>query len=365
MESLKKTPFYDIHVRSGAKIVPFAGFLMPVMYTSIREEHVCVRTKAGLFDVSHMGEFLIEGTDAESFLNYMTINDVSTLVDGQAQYSAMCYPDGGIVDDLIMYRLKKNKYMLVVNAGNIQKDFQWIKDHLKDRVSIRNDSDTYGLLALQGPESFHILEKLVDFDPREVDFYHFRQDKAGGMPMIISRTGYTGEPGFEFYHKTEDSETLWNKLSDAGKPCGLQPAGLGARDTLRLEMKYCLYGNDIDKTTNPLEAGLGWITKTDKGDFIGRDAILKIKDEKPKRKLVGFIMKERGIPRHGYPVYKEAEEIGIVTSGTQSPILEKAIGLAYIRRDLAKTGTEIDIGIRNRKIPADIVKKSFVDSKPY
>jgi aminomethyltransferase len=363
--TLKKTPFYAKHSSLGAKIVEFAGFHMPVMYTSIKEEHLAVRQKAGLFDVSHMGEFLVEGEDAESFLNYLTLNDVSSLIDFQAQYSAMCYPDGGIVDDLIIYRFKKNKYMMVVNAGNIQKDFDWVKKNLKGKVSVKNASDDYALLALQGPESMKILKKLVDFDPQSVGFYHFLKGTVAGIPMIVSRTGYTGEPGFEFYHKPEEGEKLWDALFDAGNPYGLKPAGLGARDTLRLEMKYCLYGNDIDDTTNPLEAGLGWITKLDKEDFIGKQALVRIKESKPARKLVGFTLLERGIPRHGYPVYSKDEEVGVVTSGTQSPGLDQPIGLAYVRRDCAKTGTPLEIGIRNKKIQAKIVKTPFVDSKPY
>lgn len=363
--SLKKTPFYNKHVSLGAKIVEFAGFQMPVMYSSIMDEHMTVRTKAGLFDVSHMGEFLVEGNDAEAFLNYLTLNDVSVLDDNQAQYSAMCYPDGGIVDDLIVYRLEKEKYMMVVNAGNIQKDFEWVKTNLKGKVSVKNASDDYALLALQGPESVQILKELVNFDPESLAFYHFRQDNVADIPMIISRTGYTGEPGFEFYHKPEDGDALWDALFQAGKAFGLTPAGLGARDTLRLEMKYCLYGNDIDETTNPLEAGLGWITKLDKKEFIAKESLLKIKESKPDRKLVGFVLKERGIPRHGYPVYHESEKVGIVTSGTQSPSLKEAIGLAYIRRDLSKKGTEIEIGIRTKKMKAEIVKTPFVDSKPY
>ncbi|RKY50678.1 MAG: glycine cleavage system aminomethyltransferase GcvT [Candidatus Neomarinimicrobiota bacterium] len=362
---MKKTPFYEKHLSLGAKIVEFAGFQMPVMYTSIKDEHLGVRHKAGIFDVSHMGEFLVEGDDAEAFLNYLTLNNVSSLDDQQAQYSAMCYPEGGIVDDLIIYRFEKNKYMMVVNAGNIQKDFDWVKKNLKGKVSVKNASDDYALLALQGPESIKILKQLVDFNPETIGFYHFLKGSVAGISMIISRTGYTGEPGFEFYHKPEESEKLWDALFEAGQPYGLKPAGLGARDTLRLEMKYCLYGNDIDETTNPLEAGLGWITKLDKEDFIGKKELMKIKESKPARKLAGFILRERGIPRHGYPVYFKDEEVGVVTSGTQSPSLNQPIGLAYVRRDLAKTGTSLEIGIRNKKVRAEIVKTPFVDSKPY
>lgn len=364
MNTPKKTPFYDIHVAKGAKMVTFAGFEMPIVYTSIIEEHQTVRTRAGLFDVSHMGEFFIEGTDAESFLNFITINDVSALADGQAQYSAMCYPDGGIVDDLIIYRFEKNRYMMVVNAGNVQKDFSWIKEHLSGKVSIKNDSDAYGLLALQGPASMKILSKITDVNLRDIQFYHFVETNVAGFPVILSRTGYTGEPGFEFYHKTQFSKDLWQSIMKAGDEYQLAPVGLGARDTLRLEMKYCLYGNDIDQTTNPIEAGLGWITKTDKNDFIGKDAIMSVKTNKPDRKLVGFIMEDRAIPRHGYNVYAGNDAIGIVTSGTQSPTLNKAIGLAYIHRDFAKIGSEILINIRNRMMKAVIVKTPFVDSKP-
>jgi len=364
MDAAKKTPFYEIHVANNAKMVSFAGFEMPIVFTSIIEEHQRVRTSAGLFDVSHMGEFFIEGTDAETFLNYLTINDVSALADGQAQYSAMCYPDGGIVDDLIIYRFEKNRYMMVVNAGNIDKDFSWIKEHLSGKVSIKNDSDAYGLLALQGQASMKILRKITDINPHEIQFYHFMETSVGGIPVLLSRTGYTGEPGFEFYHKTQYSKELWHAIMNAGEEFGTALIGLGARDTLRLEMRYCLYGNDIDHTTNPIEAGLGWISRTDKGDFIGKEVISAVKANKPERKLMGFVMDDRAIPRHGYDVYADDEKIGIVTSGTQSPTLNKAIGLAYIRRDMAKIGTEILINIRNRMMKASIVKTPFVDSKP-
>jgi len=364
MDAPKRTPFYDIHTAHGAKMVSFAGFEMPVVFTSIMEEHQKVRTSAGLFDVSHMGEFFVEGADAESFLNYLTINDVSTLIDGQAQYSAMCYPDGGIVDDLIIYRFEKNRYMMVVNAGNIDKDYSWVKEHLSGKVSMKNDSDSYCLLALQGPATLKIISKISDINPQDIQFYHFVETDVAGVPVILSRTGYTGEPGFEFYHKTRFAKELWKAIMKAGEEYGIVPVGLGARDTLRMEMKYCLYGNDIDQTTNPIEAGLGWITKTEKDDFIGKDAIVAVKINKPGRRLIGFVMEDRAIPRHGYEVFDGEEKIGVVTSGTQSPTLNKAIGLAYIRRDLAKIGTEILISIRNKMMKAVIVKTPFVDSKP-
>jgi len=255
--------------------------------------------------------------------------------------------------------------MMVVNAGNIQKDFEWIKKNLYGKVSVKNVSDKIALLALQGPKSFSILKKLVTFNPESLNFYHFCEERVAEIPMIISRTGYTGELGFEFYHHPDQSERLWDALMEAGKEYDIKPAGLGARDTLRLEMTYCLYGNDINENTNPLEAGLGWITKLEKPSFIGKESLMKIKEAKPARKIVGFILRERGIPRHGYPVYYEGKEVGIVTSGTHSPSLNEPIGLAYIRRDLAKVGTIIEIGIRNKNVKGEIVKTPFVTSKPY
>ncbi len=360
----KKTPFYDRHIALDAKIVDFTGYMMPISYTSINQEHQVVRNAVGVFDVSHMGEFMVSGKQAETFLQHITVNNVAQLIDGQAQYSAMCYPDGGIVDDLIVYRFHKKKYMMVVNASNIDKDFSWAKKHLPEGVTLRNDSDNIALLAVQGPESVGILQSFTDIPLKEIGFYHFAEGTLAGRKMIISRTGYTGEPGFELYHDPADSLALWDALFEAGKSAGIQAVGLGARDTLRLEMKYALYGNDIDKTTNPIEAGLGWITKLNNEDFIGKDILVKVKEEKPNRRLIAFKMLDRGIPRHGYSLYLGEELAGTVTSGTMSPSLGVGIGTGYVHREWAKIGTELFLDVRGKRLQALIVKPPFVDSSP-
>ncbi|HDR04437.1 MAG TPA: glycine cleavage system aminomethyltransferase GcvT [Candidatus Marinimicrobia bacterium] len=365
MNELKQTPFYEFHTGFNAKMVDFAGYLMPVSYKGINFEHQIVREKLGVFDVSHMGEFFIEGGGAEAFLQNLTINDVSALEDGQAQYSAMCYENGGIVDDLLIYRFSKDKFMMVVNASNIDKDFSWAQTHLLPNVKLTNRSDEFALLAIQGPNSRELLQKLTNVKLQEIGFYHFAEGELAGKSMIISRTGYTGELGFELYHSPKDSKDLWQALFDFGAEMGLEPIGLAARDTLRLEMKYCLYGNDIDETTNPLEAGLGWITKLDKGNFIGRNALLQVKNNKVSRKLIGFRMLERAIPRHGCSVYVNGEKAGIVTSGTHSPTLKEAIGLAYVPASHSKAGMELSIEIRGKQFLAKIVKTPFVNSSPY
>lgn len=360
----KKTPFYDRHIALDAKMVDFTGYMMPISYTSINQEHQVVRNAVGVFDVSHMGEFMVSGKQAENFLQHITVNNVAQLINGQAQYSAMCYPDGGIVDDLIVYRFHKEKYMMVVNASNIDKDFSWAKKHLPESVTLRNDSDNIALLAVQGPESAGILQSLTDIPLKEIGFYHFAEGTLAGRKMIISRTGYTGEPGFELYHDPADSLALWDALFEAGKSAGIQAVGLGARDTLRLEMKYALYGNDIDKTTNPIEAGLGWITKLNNEDFIGKDILVKVKEEKPNRRLIAFKMIDRGIPRHGYSLYSDEELAGTVTSGTMSPSLGVGIGTGYVKREWAKIGTELFLDVRGKRLRALIVKPPFVDSSP-
>lgn len=360
--AVKKTPFYDKHLACGAKIVPFAGYWMPIQYTSIIEEHRRVRTTVGVFDVSHMGEFIVKGKNAERFINFLTINDVTKLVPGQVQYSAMCYPDGGIVDDLLVYRFPDH-FMLVVNASNIAKDFAWAQNNLMEEVELANISDETGLLAIQGPQVFETLQPLTETDLSAIPFYHFQQGKVAGIDVIISRTGYTGEKGFEIYHDPQYSAHLWDAIFSAGKPYQIQPIGLGARDTLRLEMKYCLYGNDIDQTTNPLEAGIGWITKLDKPDFIGKDALLKIKAAGLQRKSIGFAMLDRGIPRHGYRVLHQGQEIGIVTSGTHSPTLNKPIGIAYVQTPFSAVGTAIEIDLRGKIAPAVVVKTPFVPAR--
>ncbi len=358
MSDPQKTGFYDIHLELGAKIVPFGGFLMPVQYSGIMNEHRAVRTNAGLFDVSHMGEFYVRGRNAAAFLQKLTINDIDKIAVNQAQYTAMCYPDGGIVDDLIVYRFE-DFYMMVVNASNTQKDWQWAQQHLPDGVQMENVTKETSLLALQGPASTDILNPLVDVDLRRLDFYHFAPGHMDGVSAVISRTGYTGEIGYELYFPRAGSAAVWNKIMQAGKKYNLEPAGLGARDTLRLEKKYCLYGNDINKTTNPLEAGLGWITKPDKGDFIGRDALLKIKQAGVRRKLVGFEMTDKAVPRQHCKIMVDGKAAGVVTSGSFSPMLNKAIGLGYVPVESSKAGHTIGVEIRGKVFPAIIVKMPF------
>ena len=310
-----------------------------------------------MFDVSHMGEFRISGENAEPFLQFVTINDVTKLSPGQAQYSAMCYDDGGIVDDLLIYR-HEEYYVLVVNAANLQKDFQWMENHLIEGVVLEDISNEVNLIALQGPKSREILQKLTNIDLQSLAFYHFTNGEVGNSTVTLARTGYTGELGYEIYGKPQDIPAIWDELLDAGHKDGLIPIGLGARDTLRLEMKYCLYGNDIDATTHPYEAGLGWITKPDKGSFVGRDAIINRK-ETMSRRLVCFEMTDRAIPRKGYSLYLGDKEVGYVTSGTQSPSLKKGIALGYVNRPFTKSGTEISVDIRGKHKSAVIVKPPF------
>ncbi|MFC1724197.1 glycine cleavage system aminomethyltransferase GcvT [candidate division KSB1 bacterium] len=356
---IKKTALYGIHEKNGGKMIEFAGYYMPVQYTNMTDEHKCVRTKAGVFDVSHMGEFTVKGDKALDFVQKVTINDVSKLFYGRVQYSAFCYNDGGIVDDLLVYRMKDH-YLLVVNAANMEKDFKWLQSNNTEGIELENISDEITQLAVQGPRSIEILQKLTDINLEEVKYYHFLEGVLAGEDMIISRTGYTGEPGFELYFKTDISEKIWDEVFKAGEEFGIQPIGLGARDTLRLEKGFCLYGNDISKDTNPIEAGLGWITKVDKGDFIGKSAIMKVKEEGVTRRLKGFISEERAIPRHGYRIFRDGEDIGEVTSGTLSPMLSKAVGMGYIKKEFAGEGTKIQIQIRNKFIDAEIVKPPFV-----
>lgn len=353
----KKTCLYDHHVALGGKIVSFAGFFMPVYYQGIVPEHLTVRNQAGLFDVSHMGEFTVEGPGAETFLEEMTVNRVSTLQAGQAQYTAMCYPNGGIVDDLILYRYPE-KFMLVVNAANIQKDFSWLQEHLPTDVRLSDHSEAISLVALQGPISREILQPMTATDLKDLPFYHFVETDVAGQSVTLSRTGYTGELGFEIYGSNQAIPIIWETLLNKGKRVGLTPVGLGARDTLRLEMKYCLYGNDIDATTNPLEAGLGWIVKLDKKHFIGKEALVEIKSNL-NRRLVCLEMIDRAIPRPGYSIFADDEEVGVVTSGTQSPSLKKGIALAYLRLPWSKQGSLVEVQVRNRRQRAVVVKPPF------
>lgn len=355
----KKPALYEVHVSLGAKIIPFAGFLMPVQYKGIIEEHRRVRTTVGVFDVSHMGEFEFHGAGATEFLNWITINDVAKLLIGQVQYTAMCYPDGGIVDDLLVYRFPDH-YLMVVNAANIPKDRDWILEHMPSTgVEFRDESDEITLLAVQGPQSLGTLKSIAPINFDNLAYYHFEEAEIAGIDAVISRTGYTGERGYEIYVHRSRSEALWKAVFDAGKPYDIEPIGLGARDTLRLEMKYCLYGNDIDATTNPLEAGLGWITKLNKGDFMGRDAIQAAKERGFIRKLVGFELTGKGIPRHGYPILFQGRQVGITTSGNYSPMLDVGIGLGYVPVNLSSVGTALELDMRGRHVPIRIVQTPF------
>ncbi len=358
---MKRTPLFNKHVSLGAKMVPFAGFEMPVQYSGLTEEHFAVREKAGLFDVSHMGQFFIEGPGAKDLLQYVATNNADALKDGKAQYTCLTNENGGIVDDLIVYKMADEKYFVVVNASNIDKDWNHISNHNTFGAIMTNASDEMSLLAIQGPKATEILQKLTPVQLQDLPYYHFTiGEVAGVQDVIISNTGYTGSGGFEIYFKNEDAEKLWDELMSAGEEFGMLPCGLGARDTLRLEKGFCLYGNDLDDNTTPLEAGLGWITKFDK-DFVAKDILEKQKSEGVSKKLAGFEMQEKAIPRNGYPVVDaEGKTIGKVTSGTMSPMKKTGIGLAYLDTDFTKVGTEIFIQIRNKNIPAQVVKPPFV-----
>jgi len=358
---MKKTTFNSIHKKLGAKMVEFANYEMPIQYSSIIAEHKAVRNSVGVFDVSHMGEVFISGDKALDFVQHITINDASKLFPGRVQYSAMCYPDGGIVDDLLVYRLADKEFMLVINASNIDKDVNWMKENNKFGIQISNKSDEYSLLAVQGPNSGEVLNKLVKDFP-ELEYYHFTKGKIAGTEMIISRTGYTGELGFELYFTGDKSqaEKIWDEIFKAGKEFDIQPVGLAARDSLRLEMGFCLYGNDIDQSTNPIEAGLGWITKIDKEDFIGKDAILKIKQAGLYRKLVAMISDEKTFPRKGYDITAAGEKVGVITSGTVSPVIEKPIALGYVDKPLYAAGSEVAFKIRDKEFSAVVTKLPFV-----
>ncbi len=358
---MKKTTFYNIHEKLGAKLVEFAGYYMPIQYTSIIAEHKAVRNAVGVFDVSHMGEVFVTGEKALDFVQHITVNDASKLFPGRVQYSAMLYADGGIVDDLLVYKISDEKFLLVINASNIEKDFKWMQENNTFGVELNNQSDEYSLLAVQGPFAKEVVQAVCDQEIN-LEYYHFFEGKVAGVDMIISRTGYTGEIGYELYFKgsVEEAEMIWNKVFEAGEKFGIQPAGLGCRDSLRLEMGYCLYGNDIDQTTNPLEANLGWITKINKGEFIGRDVLLKVKQEGLKRKLVPITADEKAFPRHGYDITVNGKKIGTVTSGTVSPVLEKPIALGYVDIEHAKEGSDVNFFIRGKEFPARVVTLPFL-----
>ena len=359
---MNKTALYDQHVSLDAKMVPFAGFDMPVQYSGVTQEHFAVREKVGVFDVSHMGQFFIEGPSAKDLLQFVGSNNVDTLENGKAQYTCLPNGNGGIVDDLIVYKMADEKYFVVVNASNIEKDWNHIsKYNEKFGAKMTNASEEMSLLAIQGPKATETLQKLTDTDLSAIPYYHFSLGKIAGVEdVIISNTGYTGSGGFEIYFKNEDAEKLWSEILKAGEEFGILPCGLASRDTLRLEKGFCLYGNDIDDTTSPLEAGLGWITKFDK-DFVDKERLAAEKEAGITRKLVGFEMLERAIPRHDYLVVDaEGNEIGKVTSGTMSPMRNVGIGLAYVAKSHFKVDTEIFIQIRNKNVPAKVVKTPFV-----
>lgn len=358
-EALKRTPLHDEHVRLNAKLVPFGGYLMPVQYsTGIRAEHEAVRERVGLFDVSHMGEFRVRGAEAAELVSYLTTNDPGGLGPGQAQYSAMCLPDGGIVDDLLVYRLEEEDFRLVVNAANIEKDWAHALEHAEGfDADLEDESEAVALLALQGPRAEAVLASLTEVAP-EIGFYRFATGEVDGIPAVVSRTGYTGEDGFELYVAAEDAPGLWRRLEAAGEDVGLLPAGLGARDTLRLEMGYALYGNDIDESTTPLEAGLGWLVKLDKGEFVGRDALRAQKERGLERRLTGFRLTERGFPRAGYGVRFRGEPSDEVRSGTVSPTLGVGIGTVYLPPD-ADSGEPLEVVIRDRPVAGEVARPPF------
>jgi len=359
---MRDTALSKKHTELGAKMVPFAGYNMPVQYEGVNAEHMTVREGVGVFDVSHMGEFFLKGEKALELIQKVSSNDASKLFDGKAQYSCLPNNDGGIVDDLIIYKRKDNDYMLVVNASNIQKDWDWISSHNDLGVEMTNRSDEYSLLAIQGPKAAEAMQSLTDVDLKNMVYYTFETGTFAGVDnVIISATGYTGSGGFEIYFENGNAEKIWDAIFEAGKDFGIKPIGLAARDTLRLEMGFCLYGNDISDTTSPLEAGLGWVTKFTK-DFVNSENLAKQKEEGIQRKLVGFELVDKGIPRHDYIIVDaDGNDIGIVTSGTMSPITKKAIGLGYVKIEHAKIGTEIFIQVRNKMLKAEVKKPPFIN----
>ena len=359
---MKRTAFHDIHVQLGAKMVEFAAFFMPIQYKGIISEHKRVRNTVGVFDVSHMGEFEVRGADAFSFVQRMTTNDVGKLEEGGIQYSAMCYDHGGIVDDLLVYHCG-DYIQLVVNASNLEKDFNWLAEHITRDGQLVDKSDETALLAVQGPRSLETLQKLTETDLSTMKYYTFTRGMIAGIPCMISRTGYTGEFGFELYMPSDEvtGKRMWDAIFEAGAEFDIEPIGLGARDTLRLEVGFCLYGNDIDQTTHPLDAKLGWITKLQKGEFIGRDVMLQAKERGLERALVGMTIEGRLVPRHGYAITVDGVECGVVTSGTMSPMLEKGIAMGYVPTSHSQPGSVVNIMIRNQAIPATVVKLPFIE----
>ncbi|WP_282172648.1 glycine cleavage system aminomethyltransferase GcvT [Cytobacillus firmus] len=361
MSQLKRTPLFEVYKDYGAKTIDFGGWDLPVQFSSIKEEHEAVRTKAGLFDVSHMGEIEVKGTDSLKYLQKMMTNDISKLKNSGAQYTAMCYENGGTVDDLLVYKIEDDHYLLVVNASNIEKDFNWLQDHAEGNVELKNLSEDMAQLAIQGPLAEKVLQKLAGTNLSDIGFFKFQQDvDLNGKKALVSRTGYTGEDGFEVYCDAKDAAALWNEILEAGKEEGVLPCGLGARDTLRFEANLALYGQELSPDITPLEAGIGFAVKVNKeADFIGKEVLKNQKENGVSRKLAGIEMIDRGIPRHGYPVYKGEELIGEVTTGTQSPTLKKNIGLVLIKKEHAELGTELEVEIRGKRLKAKIEATPF------
>ena len=357
---MKKTPLYEEHIKLNGRMVDFADFKMPVQYSSIINEVKGVRESVGIFDVSHMGEIEISGSDALNFVNWITTNDASILKLWQIQYTTMLYPEGGIVDDLLVYKLP-GSYLLVVNATNREKDFNWIINNKKGNVNIEDRGDDYFQIAVQGPLTLDVIKRITRKDPSDLPFYWAKEESISGNKVLISRTGYTGEDGFEIYGNSPLGMKIWDIVMDAGETINthIVPCGLGARDILRLEVGYCLYGNDITKETTPLEAGLSWLVKMDKGDFIGKESLIKQEEEGFERKLIGMRLESRAIPRHGYPIYKKGKKIGEITSGTHSPTLNYPIAMGYVKKPFHKKGTKLEIEIREKMIEGEVVSLPF------
>jgi len=361
---VKRTPLNQVHRELGARMVDFGGWDMPVQYSGVIEEHLAVRQAAGLFDVSHMGEIEVRGSNALDFIQHLTINDAAKMVDGQVQYSAMCYPEGGVVDDVTLYRFSAEHFLFCVNASNTDKDFAWMQQVLADAamadVTLKNRSAEFAQIALQGPKSAEILAHLTDVSLADIAYYHFREGTVAGVSMIISRTGYTGEDGFELYLPSTAAVDVWQRLMTTGAGHGLMPIGLGARDTLRLEKGYALYGHELSREISPLEAGLAWITKLDKAEFVGKAALVAQKSDGVPRRRIGLVMQERGIPREGYPVFAGGREVGIVTSGTMSPSLKVGVALALVEPGAAGVDGELEVAVRNRCMRAKVVRPPFL-----
>ena len=362
--NLKATPLLGLHKELGAKLVPFVGWNMPIQFAGVLSEHICVRERVGLFDVSHMGEIEVKGKDAKKFLQFLLSNNVEKMFDGSILYSLMCYETGGVVDDLLAYRFSENHYFLCVNASNSDKDYDWIARHASSfNVNIKNTSSETSQLALQGPDAKNVLQSLCDISLDDLSYYNFRKGMVNNVESLISRTGYTGEDGFELYLSPEKVSEVFRSLMEQGRSYGIQPIGLGARDTLRIEMGYPLYGNEIDNNPTPLDAGLGWVIKFDKGEFLGRGSLLKQKEQgSPRRKLVGLKLLTRGVPRAHYQVFKNGESVGEVTSGTFSPTLNTGVGLCYVSSEYSDIGNHLDVKIRDQLVATEVIQLPFVPS---